>query len=114
MQGQVDHGNGGSAPVADGGARGKNTDTAETPFRSLADEVRQQGDIAAASNEMPSACPYRKEDSQARFLWLEGYLARAEIMGRVEKHLAAALLQAVVIARAQASGACNIIRLGGL
>lgn len=114
MQGQVDHGNGGSAPIADGGARGNDTDTAETPFRSLADEVRQQGDIAAASGQMPSACPWRIENSQARALWLEGYLARAEIMGRVEKHLAAALLQAVVIARAQAAGACNIVRLGGI
>lgn len=109
MQGQVDHGNGGSAPVADGGARGKNTDTAETPFRSLADEVRQQGDIAARAGQSPTTCPYRAETSQARFLWLEGYLAAAEQIGRLEKHIAASLLHVVRVNRAGA----NVVHFGG-
>lgn len=37
--------------------------------------VRDQGKRAALAGAPPSTCPYRSEDSRARLLWLEGYLA---------------------------------------
>ncbi len=40
--------------------------------------VRDQGERAALAGAPPSTCPYRAEDSRARLLWLEAYLAVLE------------------------------------
>lgn len=111
----MDHGaTGGEAATdnADGLSPPRETpDTAAgapVPRDWLRERVRDDGRAAAEAGLAPSECPYRKTDSLARLYWLEGYQERAT---GVYPHLVAALHQAVVIARAQADGACNVIAM---
>lgn len=57
------------------GDGGQEIATGQPVAWSLPKTVRAEGAQAARAGLHPSACPYRIEDSAARLLWLEAYLA---------------------------------------